>query len=210
MLVTICGESGAGKTELQKRLGHMGYKEIVPYSTRIPRPGEKDGVDYHFVSNEKFNEMINEGLFAEYEEYSQNRLYGTALKDARAAAESNEKYVIVVTPNGMRALEKELGSENILKVMVTASLGARVKRYIDRCTKDGREFNFDDMNEINARVNRDFGMFLNMERMVDMVLDNSLDAKTDPKAFGIISKLAEQVDLELELRMFDRIADYDM
>lgn len=191
MLVTICGESGAGKTELQKELGRMGFHEIVTCTTRAPRAGEVDGIDYHFISQEEFERRINDGELAEWEEYSQKRFYGTMIVDARQAAMSNERYVIVVTPNGVRSLEKTVGRENLIEVMVTASLGTRVKRYIDRCGID--TFNFDDMNEINARVNRDFGMFLNMDRNVDLVLDNSLDARYDPKGFGVITKMAEQV-----------------
>lgn len=195
MLVAICGPSGAGKTELQKELGRMGFKEIVSYTTRAPRQGEINGVDYNFVSNEKFQEMINKDTFAEYEEYSQQRFYGTTLEDAQKAASSDEKYAIVLTPNGIRAFEKVIEKKNLLTVMVTASLGSRVKRYIDRC---GENFSFDDMNEINARVNRDFGMFLNMERHVDLTFDNSVDAKTSAKGFGIISEFAEEIMREIK------------
>lgn len=194
MLVAICGPSGAGKTELQKELGRMGFKEIVSYTTRAPRQGEINGVDYNFVSNEKFQEMINKDTFAEYEEYSQQRFYGTTLKDAQKAASSDEKYAIVLTPNGIRAFEKVIEKKNLLTVMVTASLGSRVKRYIDRC----KDFSFDDMNEINARVNRDFGMFLNMERHVDLTFDNSVDAKTSARGFGIISEFAEEIMREIK------------
>lgn len=192
MLVAICGESGAGKTELQKELGRMGFNEIVTCTTRAPRAGERDGVDYHFISQQEFERRIKDGEFAEWEEYSQSRFYGTMIADARHAALSNERYAIVVTPNGVRSLEKTVGRDKLVEVMVTASLGVRVKRYIDRCGADN--FNFDDMNEINARVNRDFGMFLNMDRNVDLVLDNSLDARYDPKGFGVITKMAEQVE----------------
>lgn len=197
MIVAICGPSGAGKTELQKELGRMGFKEIVSYTTRDPRPGEVNGVDYNFVSNEQFERMIDDGDFAEYEEYSHQRFYGTAVYDARRAASSNDNYAIVLTPNGIRAFEKVIYKDNLLTVMVTASLGERVKRYIDRC---GEDFNFDDMNEINARVNRDFGMFLNMEKYVDMTFDNSIDARMSPKGFGIISKFAEEIDKEIKYR----------
>ena len=55
--------------------------------------------------------------------------------------------------------------------MVEANLGTRVKRYIDRCGVN--KFNFDDKNEIAARVERDYSMFLGLEREVDMVVDNS-------------------------------------
>lgn len=178
MLTILCGPSGSGKTTLQNELGKRGYKEIVSYTTRSIRPGEVQDVDYHFVSYDTFFKMRDNHEFAEVEEYSQKRFYGTLMKDIKEAVRSDDNYVVVVTPNGMRAitngLQMESGgafdAEKYLTVMVHASLGERVKRYIGRCGVD--KFSFDDMNEINARVNRDFGMFLNMENMVDINLDN--------------------------------------
>lgn len=204
MLIVICGPSGAGKTELSKALAvYEDIKEVVSYTTRSPRIGEQNGVDYHFVSNEIFNNMIQSNEFCEYEEYSQSRFYGTAKNDIVSAAKSKNIYTTVVTPNGMRAIEDTLRDFNIPKsnyisVMVNASLGVRVKRYIDRIGSGN--FNFDDMNEINARVNRDFGMFLNMEKHCDLVLDNSADYRYDTRVtVNTMKLLAEQVRKAFEL-----------
>lgn len=197
MIITICGPSGAGKSLLCKELKEMGVREIIPYTTRERRPGERNTVDYFFVDIKTFQNMILANEFCEYEEYSQNRFYGTSRKDIIDAAKSNQIYVTTVTPNGMRAIEDAIRKNNIsqkqlLKVMVTASLGIRVKRYIDRVHAD--RFNFDDMNEINARVNRDFGMFLNMEKYCDLVLDNSIDQRyTENILTNPIAHLANQV-----------------
>jgi len=198
MLTIICGPSCAGKTEIQKELGRMGYKELISYTTRPKRLNEENGVDYHFCSLEDFQDKIKADAFAEYEEYSQNRFYGLLKQDVHDAILSNDKYAVVVTPNGMRSIKSMSAAltldSSLLSVFFTASLGQRVKRYIDRC---GDEFNFDDMNEINARVNRDYGMFLNIEKQVDLIFDNSLDAYTNPYGLGAISKIAEQIDKEV-------------
>lgn len=213
MLIAICGSSGAGKTELSKYLSiHNSSKEVVSYTTRSPRVGEKNDVDYHFVSNETFNEMIINNEFCVYEEYSQHRFYGTAKSDIISAAGSDNIYTVVVTPNGMRAIEdtlKESGmlETNYVSVLVTASLGVRVKRYIDRVGSEN--FNFDDMNEINARVNRDFGMFLNMEKHCDLVLDNSADYRYDTSIVANpMLKLADQIIKEVNYRRANRFASY--
>lgn len=167
MIVVLIGGSGVGKSTLEKILSErFGYKKIVSYTTRRPRIGEVFDKDYHFITNEKFEKMLNQGLFAEYDEYSQKRLYGTAKEDY----ESGNK-VVVLTPNGLRQLKKNCPNEKIFSVLVEANLGTRVKRYIDRCGVD--KFNFDDKNEISARVERDYGMFLGLEREVDMVVENS-------------------------------------
>lgn len=213
MLIAICGPSGAGKTELSKSLNiYNGSKEVVSYTTRSPRVGEQNGVDYHFVSNETFNNMIQSNEFCEYEEYSQSRFYGTAKNDIISAAKSKNIYTTVVTPNGMRAIEDTLRDFNIPKsnyisVMVNASLGVRVKRYIDRIGSDN--FNFDDMNEINARVNRDFGMFLNMEKHCDLVLDNSADYRYNTSVvINPMIEFANQVIKEMKLRQENEFFSY--
>lgn len=198
MLIAICGPSGAGKSMLETELKRMGVKSVVNYTTRDRRPGERNTVDYNFISKQDYEDMLKENLFCVSEKYSGDRYYGTLKEDIVKLSESKDIYAITLTPNGIRAVDALIEDKNnLIKVMVTASLGVRVKRYIDR--KGDMEFNFDDMNEINARVNRDFGMFLNMEDYCDMVLDNSADYRYGYTGFGGITKLAEQVLKEVDV-----------
>lgn len=173
MIIAIIGASGAGKDTLSNTLKEIyGYKGVIPFTTRDMRPGEVNDKNYHFVSEEEFRNMISENIFAEYAEYTQKRFYGTRKEDYLKAS---NKTVVILTPNGYRQMQKTLGKENIFAVLVTAPLGTRVKRYIDRCKEE--EFNYDDMHEINARINRDYGMFFDMEKEVDLVVNNP--SKTD-------------------------------
>ena len=71
----------------------------------------------------------------------------------------------------------------MFSVLVEANLGTRVKRYIDRCGVD--KFNFDDKNEIAARVERDFAMTLGLNKEVDLVVSN--DEGTD------LNKVVEEI-----------------
>ena len=77
-LVVISGFAGVGKgsilNEMMKR--HEGYAYSVSATTRSPRPGETDGVNYFFISREKFEEMIEKGELLEYASYVEN-YYGT-------------------------------------------------------------------------------------------------------------------------------------
>lgn len=167
MIIVLLGASGSGKSIIENELAsHHGFEKIISYTTRQPRDEEVNGKDYYFTNNETFNEMLKEGLFAEYDEYSQGRLYGTLISDY---AEGNK--VVVLTPNGLRQLMMKIRSEYIYPIFVEANLGTRVKRYIDRCGVD--KFDFDDKNEIAARVDRDFGMFLGLENEVFLVVDNN-------------------------------------
>ena len=173
MIIVLLGASGSGKSTLEHELAtHHGFKKIISYTTRQPRNNEENGKDYWFVDNDTFREIMSRDLFAEHDEYSQNRLYGTLKSDY---VDGNK--VVVLTPNGLRQLKKNCPNEDILTVLVKASLGTRVKRYIDRCGVD--KFNFDDAGEIFERINRDFGMFLGLEKEVDLVVHN--DEGTDIK-----------------------------
>lgn len=172
MIIVLLGASGSGKSTIEHELAtHHGYNKIISYTTRNKRDGEENGKDYYFTDNNNFASMINTGLMAEYDEYSQGRLYGTLVSDYSGS----EDRVVVLTPNGLRQLKQTCKDEKILTVLVEASLGTRVKRYIDRCGTD--KFNFDDKNEIAARVERDFGMFLGLEKEVSLVVHN--DEGTD-------------------------------
>ena len=173
MTIILLGASGSGKSTIENELStHHGFSKIVSYTTRQPRNNEKNGKDYFFIDNKMFEEFLNRGLFAEFDEYSQNRLYGTMKSDY---VDGNK--VVVLTPNGLRQLKKNCPNEKIFTVLVEANLGTRIKRYIDRCGVD--KFNFDDKNEICSRVERDFGMFLGLRKEVDMIVHN--DEGTDIK-----------------------------
>jgi len=167
MIIVLLGASGSGKSTIENELAtHYGFEKIISYTTRQPRDGEINGKDYYFTDQNSFAAMLNTGVLAEYDEYSQGRLYGTLKSDY---VDGNK--VVVLTPNGLRQLKQSCPNDNIFTVLVNASLGTRVKRYIDRCGVN--QFTFDDKNEIASRVERDFAMFLGLEREVNLVVDNN-------------------------------------
>ena len=77
-LFVISGPAGAGKSEIVKMLlkKHPDVRLSVSCTTRAPRPGEVDGVSYHFVTEERFQELVREGAFYEWAHVHQNH-YGT-------------------------------------------------------------------------------------------------------------------------------------
>src|SRR5687768_1718685 len=87
ILLVISSPSGAGKTTLTRRLAKDHQLCFsVSYTTRQPRSGEKEGVDYHFVDNQTFDRMVAAGEFAEHALVHGNR-YGTAITAVNRAIE---------------------------------------------------------------------------------------------------------------------------
>ena len=80
-LFLISAPSGAGKNSLMDALGaHLGHERlafVVSHTTRPPRAGERDGVDYHFVDDARFEEMVRADRFLEWARVYDHR-YGTA------------------------------------------------------------------------------------------------------------------------------------
>lgn len=97
-MVVISGPSGSGKTTLVKRVlkrSSLPLALSVSASTRPPREGEVDGVDYHFLSPEEFARRREKGDFLEsFEVYSRGTWYGT-LKDKVAADLESGKCVVL-------------------------------------------------------------------------------------------------------------------
>ncbi len=100
-LVVISGPSGAGKTsicnELLRRLPNARWS--VSVTTRPPRPGEKDGEAYRFVSKEEFQRMLEAGELLEYTEYLGN-YYGTPRKPVEDAVRRGEIVIMEIDVQG--------------------------------------------------------------------------------------------------------------
>ena len=91
IMVILSSPSGVGKTTLTKKLQqkYHSFKISVSHTTRAPRSNEVDGVDYHFVSHEKFKGLIKEDKFYEYAKIFEN-YYGTTKKGVDETIKNND------------------------------------------------------------------------------------------------------------------------
>lgn len=181
MLIVLIGASGTGKSSIEAEICRLtDYKKIISWTTRKPRPGEENDVDYHFTTKEAFLKAINE--FAEYEEYSQNRFYGTMKLQY-----ANEKpQVTVLTPHGVRQIKRKLPDLDMFVVYITSPLKDRVIRYINRC---GESLNYSDMTELGARIERDWAMFRGFEEEADLCIENDGSMTINELALSILAEL---------------------
>ena len=91
IMVILSSPSGAGKTTITKKIQqkYQSFKISVSHTTRKPRPNEIDGVDYYFVSQERFKKLVSEGKFYEYAKIFDN-YYGTLKETVNEMIKKND------------------------------------------------------------------------------------------------------------------------
>jgi len=138
-ILIISGPSGCGKSTLLKNV----YKDISDYyfsistTTREPRVGEKDGVDYFYVSREMFEEDIKNGYFLEWAEVHGN-YYGTSLKPIKKALNKGKLVIFDIDVQGHEIVRKKLNDLVTSVFITTPTLDELEQRLYERNT-DSKE-----------------------------------------------------------------------
>lgn len=132
LLVVVSSPSGAGKTTLCRRLcaEFPRLRFSVSYTTRPPRAGERDGVDYHFVGHDEFERMVAAGDLAEWAEVHGNR-YGTGMEPVRYALDGRGDAVFDIDYQGGRQIGARFPEQAVMVFIVPPSmeeLEARLRR----------------------------------------------------------------------------------
>ncbi|NCC23775.1 MAG: guanylate kinase [Deltaproteobacteria bacterium] len=109
MALILSGPSGTGKSTLVKRLkGEFpAFRFSISCTTRLPRAGETDGVDYHFWDRTKFESRLRSGFFAEWAEVHGN-LYGTPLAEVQDMLANGQDVIFDIDVQGAGQLQKSL------------------------------------------------------------------------------------------------------
>ena len=108
-LFTVSAPSGAGKTSLVKALveAEPSLQVSVSHTTRAMRPGEQDGVNYHFTTRAAFDAMLERGEFLEHAEVFGN-LYGTAQRFVEEALAADRDVILEIDWQGARQVKRLL------------------------------------------------------------------------------------------------------
>ena len=129
MMFILSSPSGAGKTTLTKKLAENNtqFAISVSYTTRKPRPNEINGKDYHFVSKDKFDNLIKENNFYEYAEIFDN-YYGTLKKTVLELLSKGKDVLFDIDWQGTQQLKK-IGDQSIITIFI---LPPNIKTLKDR------------------------------------------------------------------------------
>ena len=108
VLLVLAGPAGSGKSTLCDRLVKEipGFARVVTTTTRAPRPGEVDGVHYHFLTPEQFDEKLAANAFLEWAWVHGKRRYGTLAESILAPLRRGESLVISVDVQGVESFRK--------------------------------------------------------------------------------------------------------
>ncbi len=135
-IVCLMGKSSSGKDTIYKRLlsqEKVILHNIVPYTTRPIRAGEKNGTEYHFVDEEEFQNLVKAGCVIE------DRAYHTYLGLWRYFTVADERidlgrcsYVMITTLEAYEKIQVFYGAAKVLPVLIELDDGVRLQRALDR------------------------------------------------------------------------------
>lgn len=131
ILLAICGKSGSGKNYIREYIAEiqtiLPVNSLISYTTRPKRDYEKEGVDYHFITDRQFSEIIYGNQFLEYAQFN-NWSYGTSIKDLQ-----NDKLnVAILNPAGIKNTHLKHPEITTIGLYVDVNDDIRLRRILSR------------------------------------------------------------------------------
>jgi len=184
-IISISAPSGSGKTTLCRALQkeHPEVKWSVSCTTREPRPFEVDGLDYHFISHDEFEEKIKSGDFAEHEDVH-GQYYGTLKTTLTNAIGADTFLLLELDVKGSMRI-KELYPDNAFLIFI---LPPSMDHLRDRLRKRGA----DSEERIEKRLQR-FEEELGYKDKFDYILINENVEDATNELLEVVNQLNEGV-----------------
>lgn len=190
MLTILVGKSGAGKDSILNKLIEKGFTALISDTTRPMREGEKDGREYHFVSEEEF--LKNKDDYLEYRKYNTlvngnpaTWYYGSP----KTELDKDKDYVIILELEGAKRFVDHYGKENCFVTYLDIQADIQKQRCENRAGYDETEFN---------RRFLDDNIVFSKERVMDVsnvTLSNNGNIYDTLKDFDILYNFYKQLEI---------------
>lgn len=146
VLMIVAGPAGTGKTTLAERIVAEvpGVEKVVTATTRPARPGEVDGLDYHFFTEEEFDERLGRAEFLEWARVHGRHRYGTLRRSVQEKLAAGISLVMNVDVQGVRSIKEVAKSDPLIRpalvtVFVTPPDMVELRRRLEGRGHDGED-----------------------------------------------------------------------
>ncbi|KKB39288.1 guanylate kinase [Bacillus thermotolerans] len=136
LLIVLSGPSGVGKGTVRKELfskPDVAFEYSISMTTRAPREGEVDGVDYFFKTREEFEQLIDDGKLLEYAEFVGN-YYGTPVDYVRETLDAGKDIFLEIEVQGAKQVREKF-PEGLFIFLAPPSLSELYNRIVNRGTE---------------------------------------------------------------------------
>ena len=135
-IIYLMGKSSTGKDTIYKELlrtGRVALNTIVPYTTRPIRAGEKEGVEYFFVDEKAFQDLLAQGKIIEERAYQTfHGLWRYFTVDDGQIQLDTQNYIMIGTIEAYRKMKEYYGADRLLPVLIELDDGVRLQRALNR------------------------------------------------------------------------------
>ena len=190
MLTIIMGKTCSGKNAVVSELKKRGWSQIVTYTSRPKRRGEKNGREYWYISEEDFSNKIESGYFAEWKSYDVNGktwYYGSPVDEIVNASLDDKNNVIILTPQGvvdvLAILKIHISNYQINIIYLYSNHKTILKRLKSRKDKN---------DSIERRMKADDNDFANATTLANKIVYNN----TSDSISSVVNKIITYVSLK--------------
>ncbi|MGH7909128.1 MAG: guanylate kinase [Thermodesulfobacteriota bacterium] len=180
IIFVVSGPSGSGKTTLTRRVIKMveNLRFSVSFTTRLPRPDEVDGIDYRFISENEFDEMVKNNRFAEWA-IVHGYHYGTPIEELEKMRSSGVDLLLDIDTQGAKSIRNLYGS-GVYIFVTTSSFEVLKERLIKR--------HGEGMVEITRRIEDSRNEMDEIKSYDYIIINDSIDEALDKLTAVIIAE----------------------
>ena len=188
-MLILVGASASGKTDIAKILiRDYGFEKMVTTTSRRPRQGEVNGVDYHFISKKIFENRIAKDRFLEHVSYN-GHYYGTPKKGA------DKNKVLIVDPDGANSIYDNHIPDTVIILLQTSEetrkermleRGDTLIQVIDRLEKDDLHFDKKNLTHIDFIVNTTEGTQDELAEKINDLYHHVVDQENQMSIFDVL------------------------